>query len=185
MDFAAELARERDVFLDLKLLDIDNTVRSGVASVAGMGVRMLTVHAYPAAMCAAAEAAEVAGQRLTVLGVTVLTSMDDDDLAEAGYAEGAEALVVRRARQAREARIGGVVSSALEAARVREIVGPDMAVVTPGIRPAGADRADQKRVLTPAEALAAGASHLVVGRPIMAASDPRGAAEQIVEEMNG
>ena len=185
MDFAAELARERDVFLDLKLLDIDNTVRSGVASVAGMGVRMLTVHAYPAAMCAAAEAAEAAGQRLTVLGVTVLTSMDDDDLAEAGYAEGAEALVVRRARQAREARIGGVVSSALEAARVREIVGPDMAVVTPGIRPAGADRADQKRVLTPAEALAAGASHLVVGRPIMAASDPRGAAEQIVEEMNG
>ena len=188
MDFAAELARERDVFLDLKLLDIDNTVRSGVASVAGMGVRMLTVHAYPAAMCAAAEAAEAAeaaGQRLTVLGVTVLTSMDDDDLAEAGYAEGAEAIVVRRARQAREARIGGVVSSALEAARVREIVGPDMAVVTPGIRPAGADRGDQKRVLTPAEALAAGASHLVVGRPIMAAGDPRGAAEQIVEEMNG
>ena len=181
MDFAAELAGERDVFLDLKLLDIDNTVRSGVASVAGMGVRMLTVHAYPGAMRAAASAA---GEGLTVLGVSVLTSMDDDDLREAGYAEDAARLVARRARQAREAGIGGVVSSPLEAGRVREVVGPDMAVVTPGIRPKGAERGDQKRVTGPREALDAGASHLVVGRPIMAADDPREAALRIVDEMS-
>ena len=179
MDFAGELARERDVFLDLKLLDIDNTVRAGVRSVRGMGVRMLTVHAYPAAMRAAA----VEAGDMIVLGVSVLTSMDDADLAEAGYAEGAETLVARRARQAREAGIGGVVSSAREATRVREIVGPDMAVVTPGIRPAGADRGDQKRVVTPGDALAAGASHLVVGRPITEADDPRDAAQRITEEM--
>ena len=180
MDFAAELARERDVFLDLKLLDIDNTVRSGVASVAAMGVRMLTVHAYPAAMRAAAEAAPA---DLAILGVTVLTSMDDADLAEAGYAENAATLVARRARQAREAGIGGVVASAQEASTVREIVGPGIAVVTPGIRPAGADYGDQKRVVTPRNALDAGASHLVVGRPIMAADDPRAAALAIKEEM--
>lgn len=180
MDFAAEVARERDLFLDLKLLDIDNTVRGGVASVAGLGARMLTVHAYPHAMRAAVEAAPAG---LTILGVTVLTSMDDDDLEAAGYAEGAADLVVRRAGQARDAGIGGVVASAQEAARVREIVGPDMAVVTPGIRPAGGEAGDQKRVVTPREALSAGASHLVVGRPIMAAPDPRAAALKIIEEM--
>ena len=181
MDFAAELARERDVFLDLKLLDIANTVGSGVASVRGLGARMLTVHAYPAAMKAAAGAA---GDALTILAVTVLTSMDDADLAEAGYGEGAEALVQRRARQAREAGVGGIVCSAREAAAVRAVVGPDMAVVTPGIRPAGADHGDQKRVVAPAEALSAGASHLVVGRPITAAPDPRAAAGAITEEMS-
>ena len=185
MDFAAELARERDVFLDLKLLDIDNTVTWGLHSVAGMGARMLTVHAYPKVMRAAAAAAP---ERLTVLGVTVLTSMDDADLAEAGYAGTAADLVARRAKQAREVGIGGVVASAREAALVREIVGPyedgrGMAVVTPGIRPRGADAGDQKRVVTPRDALAAGASHLVVGRPIMAASDPRDAALRILEEM--
>lgn len=181
MDFARDLAREQRVFLDLKLLDIDNTVEGGVRAVADNRAGMLTVHAYPHAMRAAVRGA--AGSSLVLLAVSVLTSMDDGDLAEAGYGEGAEALVARRAEAAREAGMGGVVSSPLEAARVREIVGPDMAVVTPGIRPSGAARGDQKRVATPASALRAGASHIVVGRPIIEAPDPRAAAERILEQM--
>lgn len=181
------LARElitqgKQVFLDLKLLDIDNTVAKGVESVAGMGVTMLTLHAYPKAMRAAVSALK--GAPLTLLGVTVLTSMDDADLIEAGYAHKAEDLVKMRAEQAREAGMGGLVASALEAEAIRTIVGPDMAIVTPGIRPAGADHGDQKRVMTPAKALKAGASHLVIGRPIMAASNRREAALAIVEEMS-
>lgn len=175
------VAQGKKVFLDLKLLDIDNTVSKGVESVAGMGVSMLTLHAYPKAMRAAVAA--LAGAPLTLLGVTVLTSMDDGDLVEAGYAHSAQELVSRRAMQAKEADMGGIVASALEASAIREIVGPDMAIVTPGIRPAGADKGDQKRVMTPARALAAGASHLVIGRPIMGASDRRAAALAIVEEM--
>ena len=179
---ARELIEEgKKVFLDLKLLDIDNTVAKGVESVAQMGVDMLTLHAYPKAMRAAVSALDDAP--VTLLGVTVLTSMDDADLAEAGYAHTAIDLVSLRAKQAREAGMGGVVASAQEAATIREIVGPDMAVVTPGIRPAGADVGDQKRVMTPAKALRAGASHLVIGRPIMAASNRKEAAEAIVEEM--
>ena len=181
-----QLARElidegKKVFLDLKLLDIDNTVAKGVESVAQMGVDMLTLHAYPKAMRAAVSA--LGDAPVTLLGVTVLTSMDDADLAEAGYAHTAVDLVSLRAKQAREAGMGGLVASAQEAATIREIVGPDMAVVTPGIRPAGADVGDQKRVMTPAKALRAGASHLVIGRPIMAASNRKEAAEAIVEEM--
>lgn len=180
---AQELADAgKDVFLDLKLLDIDNTVAKGVESVSAMGVRMLTLHAYPKAMRAAVEA--LGDTDLTLLGVTVLTSMDDADLAEAGYAGSAKDLVLKRAAQARDAGMGGIVASAQEAAAIRKAVGPNMAVVTPGIRPAGADAGDQKRVVTPADALAAGASHLVVGRPIMAADDPRGAALKIAEEMS-
>ncbi|MEN0040932.1 MAG: orotidine-5'-phosphate decarboxylase [Pseudomonadota bacterium] len=180
---AQELADAgKDVFLDLKLLDIDNTVAKGVESVSAMGVKMLTLHAYPKAMRAAVEA--LGDNDLTLLGVTVLTSMDDADLVEAGYAQNAANLVLTRAHQARVAGMGGLVASALEAAAIRSAVGPDMAVVTPGIRPAGADAGDQKRVVTPADALAAGASHLVVGRPIMAAADPRGAALKIAEEMS-
>ena len=180
------LARElidkgKQVFLDLKLLDIDNTVAKGVESVAGLGVTMLTLHAYPKAMRAAVAA--LGDAPLTLLGVTVLTSMDNEDLVEAGYAHSAEELVRMRARQAKEAGMGGLVASAQEAAAIRKIVGPDMAIVTPGIRPAGADLGDQKRVMTPAKALAAGASHLVVGRPIMAASDRCAAAQAIVEEI--
>ena len=180
------LARElvdqgKQVFLDLKLLDIDNTVANGVKSVAAMGVTMLTIHAYPKAMRAAVEAA--AGSDLTLLGVTVLTSMDDDDLKEAGYAMSAGDLVRLRAQQAAEIGMGGIVASALEAAAIRSIVGNDMAVVTPGIRPAGAAHGDQKRVMTPADALEAGASHLVVARPIVAASNPREAALAITNEM--
>lgn len=174
-------ASGRKVFLDMKLLDIDNTVARGVENIVRMGVDMLTVHAYPKAMRAAVEAAS--GSDLCLLGVTVLTSMDADDLVEAGYASSPEQLVLRRAAQARDAGMGGIVCSAAEARAVRAIIGPGMAIVTPGIRPAGADHGDQKRVMTPAQALAAGASHLVVGRPVSAASDPAAAARAIRLEM--
>lgn len=182
LEFARDLvAGGKRVFLDMKLLDIDNTVAEGVESVARTGVSMLTLHAYPRAMRAAVAAAR--GSDLTLLGVTVLTSMDEADLREAGYCQAPQALVAQRARQAREAGMGGIVCSAQEAAAVRAITGDDMAIVTPGIRPAGAERGDQKRVMTPAQALAAGASHLVVARPIIGAPDRREAAAAILEEM--
>jgi orotidine-5'-phosphate decarboxylase len=184
LDFARDLIAEgKKVFLDVKLLDIDNTVAKGVESIARMGVSMLTLHAYPKAMRAAVEAAR--GSGLTLLGVTVLTSMDDADLREAGYDCDPRSLVFRRAEQAAAAGMGGIVCSAEEAAGVRRIVGPDMAVVTPGIRPAGAEAGDQKRVMTPADALRAGSSHLVVSRPIVKAQDPRSAARAILAEMTG
>jgi len=182
LEFARDLAREgKKVFLDMKLLDIDNTVASGVENIAKMGMTMLTLHAYPKAMRAAVEAAR--GSGLCLLGVTVLTSMDETDLIEAGYEYDPHTLVLRRAEQARRAGMGGIVCSAEEANAVRRIVGADMAVVTPGIRPAGSDPGDQKRVMTPAEAIRAGSSHLVVGRPIVKASDPREAARAILAEM--
>lgn len=182
LQFARELVAEgKRVFLDMKLLDIDNTVAKGVENVAKMGVAMLTLHAYPKAMRAAVDAAR--GSGLCLLGVTVLTSMDNNDLSEAGYHDNAATLVLKRARQAREAGMGGIVCSAEEAAAVRGIVGPDMAVVTPGIRPAGSEKGDQKRVVTPRDAIEAGASHLVVGRPIMDVSDRRKAAENILGDM--
>ncbi|CAD7051713.1 orotidine-5'-phosphate decarboxylase [Pseudorhizobium endolithicum] len=184
LDLARELIQGgKKVFLDMKLLDIDNTVAKGVENIARMGVTMLTLHAYPKAMRAAVEAAK--GSELTLLGVTVLTSMDEADLREAGYDCDPRSLVLRRAEQAREAGMGGIVCSAEEAAGVRAIVGEGMAVVTPGIRPAGSDAGDQKRVMTPAEALRSGSSHLVVGRPIVKAQDPRAAAKAILAEMAG
>ena len=185
LDLARDLAADgHPVFLDMKLLDIGATVGHAVQSAARLGVSMLTVHAYPQAMRAAAEAAR--GSDLTLLAVTVLTSMDADDLTDAGYGERDPAALVRhRAAQAAEAGMGGIVCSAAEAAEVRRIVRPDMAIVTPGIRPAGAARGDQKRVVTPADALAAGASHLVVGRPITGAADPAAAARAILREMGG
>lgn len=182
LEFARDLVRDgKSVFLDLKLLDIDNTVAEGVENIAKMGFRMLTLHAYPKAMRAAVAAAK--GSDLTLLGVTVLTSMDAEDLKEAGYQDDPQTLVLRRARQALEAGMGGIVCAATEAAAVRQIVGADMAVVTPGIRPAGADQGDQKRVMTPRDALVAGASHLVVARPIIAAPDRRAAAQAILADM--
>lgn len=182
LDFARELVAEgKRVFLDMKLLDIDNTVAKGVESVARMGVSMLTLHAYPKAMRAAAEAAR--GSDLCLLAVTVLTSMDESDMAEAGYGYDPRTLVLRRAEQALQADMGGIVCSAAEASAVRRIVGPERAVVTPGIRPAGIDAGDQKRVMTPREAIAAGSSHLVVARPIVAATDPKAAARAILDEM--
>ena len=182
LEFARDLAADgKKIFLDMKLLDIDNTVAKGVENIAKMGMTMLTLHAYPKAMRAAVEAAR--GSGLCLLGVTVLTSMDETDLIEAGYEYDPHTLVLRRAEQARRAGMGGIVCSAEEANAVRRIVGTDMAVVTPGIRPAGSDPGDQKRVMTPAEAIKAGSSHLVVGRPIVKASDPREAARAILAEM--
>ena len=178
----ALIAAGKRVFFDLKLLDIDNTVEKGVAAFAETGATMLTGHAYPKTMRAAAKAA--AGSSLCVLGVTVLTSMDDADVKEAGYERDAAGLVALRAQQARDAGIGGVVSSPHEAEMVRAIVGPKLAIVTPGIRPAGSASGDQKRIMGPADALAAGATHLVVARPIIEAADPAAAARAILAEMN-
>ncbi|WP_288191946.1 orotidine-5'-phosphate decarboxylase [uncultured Phyllobacterium sp.] len=184
LGFASELVQSgKKVFLDMKLLDIDNTVAKGVENIVKMGVSMLTLHAYPKAMKAAVAAAR--GSDLCLLGVTVLTSMDQQDMIDAGYEHDPHTLVLIRAEQALHAGMGGIVCSAAEASAVRKIVGPDLAVVTPGIRPKGADVGDQKRVMTPADALRAGASHLVVARPIVAAGDPRAAAQAILAEMAG
>lgn len=183
LDLAGRLKQAgKSVFLDMKLLDIDNTIAKGVENVAAMGVDMLTLHAYPKAMAAAVEAAKASD--LCLLGVTVLTSMDDHDLSDAGYRDDAQTLVLKRARQAHKAGMGGIVCSAAEAEAVLDIIGPNMAVVTPGIRPAGSDAGDQKRVVTPADAITAGASHLVVGRPIVAQPDPAAAARSIVDQIN-
>lgn len=182
LGFAGELVQAgKKVFLDMKLLDIDNTVAKGVENIARMGVSMLTLHAYPKAMRAAVAAAE--GSHLCLLGVTVLTSMDEQDLRDAGYDTDPKTLVLNRAVQARDAGMGGVVCSAAEAAVIRNAVGPDLAVVTPGIRPAGSEAGDQKRVVSPADAIRAGASHLVVARPIVGATDRKMAAQAILAEM--
>jgi orotidine-5'-phosphate decarboxylase len=182
LDLARELAADGvKIFLDMKLLDIDNTVAEGVESIARMGMTMLTLHAYPKAMRAAVAAAR--GSDLCLLGVTVLTSMDERDLIEAGYEYDPHTLVLRRAEQALQAGMGGIVCAASEAAAARKIVGRKLAVVTPGIRPAGSDPGDQKRVMTPGEAVRAGASHLVVARPIIGAADRAAAARAILAEM--
>ena len=174
--------RGKKVFLDLKLHDIGNTVARGVESVAKLGATFLTVHAYPQSMGAAL--AGVAGSDLKLLGVTVMTSYDDADLAAAGYALGVKELVTRRALQAREAGIHGLILSPEETRYVRSLVGPDMRLVTPGIRPAGAEAGDQKRIMTPALAIASGADHLVVGRPVTEAADPAAVADAIVADID-
>jgi orotidine-5'-phosphate decarboxylase len=179
----ALIAAGKRVFFDLKLLDIDNTVERATAAIARSGASMMTVHAYPQCMRAAQNAA--AGSDLMILGVSVLTSMSDADVAEAGFARDTAGLVALRAGQAKAAGIGGLVCSPLEAEMVRSLVGPGMAIVTPGIRPRGSDAGDQKRIMGPADALAAGATHLVVGRPITAADDPKAAAAAILREMAG
>ncbi len=171
----------KKVFLDLKLHDIGNTVAKGVESVAQMGATFLTVHAYPQTMHAAVDAR--AGSPLRILAVTVLTSYDDADLAAAGYDFTVSELVAERAAQARDIGVDGLVCSAQEAERLRPVVGTTMVLVTPGIRPADAEAGDQKRIMTPAAAIAAGADHLVVGRPVVAAPDPKAAAEAIVAEI--
>ncbi len=183
LEFARDLAGDgKRIFLDMKLLDIDNTVASGVENIVKMGMSMLTLHAYPKAMKAAVAAAK--GSDLCLLGVTVLTSMDEEDLIAAGYEYDPHTLVLRRAEQAHLAGMGGIVCSAEEAAAVRKIIGPDMALVTPGIRPDGSDKGDQKRVMTPAAAIKAGSSHLVVARPIVKAADPKEAARAILAEID-
>jgi len=182
LPLAQTLARAgKRVFLDLKLHDIGNTVAKGVESVARLGATFLTVHAYPQTMKAAVDARGDA--ELRILAVTVLTSYDDADLAAAGYDFTVDELVNERAAQARDIGLDGLVCSAEGAARVRAIVGARMCLVTPGIRPLGAASDDQKRIMTPAAAIAAGADYLVVGRPIVAAADAKAAADAIVAEI--
>ncbi|MGO8844219.1 MAG: orotidine-5'-phosphate decarboxylase [Methylocella sp.] len=184
LPFAQDLIRDgKQVFLDLKLHDIPATVSRACAQVAGSGARFLTVHAFPQTMTAAKLAA--AGSSLRILGVTVLTSCDDRDLADAGYAYGVRDLVSRRAAQACEAGIDGLILSAEEASIIRASVGSKMILVTPGIRQEGSTAADQKRTTTPAAAIAAGADYLVVGRPVTQAKNPREAAAAIVAEIAG
>ena len=181
IDFAKVLAGAgKRIFLDLKLHDIGNTVAKGVESVAALGASFLTVHAYPQTMHAAVDGK---GSPLRLLAVTVLTSYDDADLAAAGYDFTVLELVGERAAQARDVGIDGLVCSGEEAAMLRPIVGAGMVLVTPGIRPAGAEAGDQKRIMTPMAAIAAGADHLVVGRPIVAATDPKAAAEAIIADI--
>jgi orotidine-5'-phosphate decarboxylase len=171
----------KKVFVDLKLHDIGNTVARGVESVAKLGATFLTVHAYPQTMKAAVEAR--AGSSLKILAVTVLTSYDDGDLHAAGYRLGVSDLVEARAQQAQVLGIDGIVCSPEEAASLRKIVGHQISLVTPGIRPAGSATGDQKRIMTPARAIAAGADYLVVGRPVLEAPDPKAAADAIVAEI--
>ncbi|MDQ6704253.1 MAG: orotidine-5'-phosphate decarboxylase [Pseudomonadota bacterium] len=182
LPFAQDLIKDgKEVFLDLKLHDIATTVGRACAQVARLGAKFLTIHAYPQTMQAAKLAA--AGSSLRLLGVTVLTSYDDRDLAGAGYAYGVRDLVARRAAQAREAGLDGLILSAGEARAIRASLGRKMILVTPGIRSAGTNAADQKRTMTPAAAIAAGADYLVVGRPVTQAKNPRGAAEAIIAEI--
>ena len=171
----------KKVFVDLKLHDIGNTVARGVESLRALGATFLTVHAYPQTMKAAVEAR---GQSaLKILAVTVLTSYDDGDLHAAGYRLGVSDLVEARAQQAQVLGVDGLVCSPEEAAALRKIVGHQITLVTPGIRPGGAASGDQKRIMPPARAIAAGADYLVVGRPVMEAADPKAAAEAIQAEI--
>ncbi|MBL8176519.1 MAG: orotidine-5'-phosphate decarboxylase [Bryobacterales bacterium] len=169
------------VFLDLKFYDIPETVKRATAQVARLGVHLLTVHGSNAVMRAAVEGR--AGASLRLLGVTVLTSFDQSDLADLGYPCPVEDLVALRVRKAKEAAVDGIVCSPLEAASVRRTLGPEAIVVTPGVRSAGAGKGDQKRVATPAEAMAAGATYLVIGRQITRAEDPREEAHRILAEL--
>lgn len=171
----------KKVFADLKMHDIGNTVMRGVESVAKLGATFLTVHAYPQTMKAAVEGR--GGSSLKILAVTVLTSYNDDDLHAAGYRLGISELVEARAQQAQVLGIDGLVCSPEEVGALRKIVGHQMSLVTPGIRPAGAPTGDQKRVMTPGRAIAAGADYLVVGRPILEAADPKAAADAIQAEI--
>jgi orotidine-5'-phosphate decarboxylase len=183
LDYAPKLVEAgKRVFLDLKLHDIGNTVAAGVKSVARLGASFLTVHAFPQVMHAAVDARE---NGLRILGVTVLTSLSDADLAKAGYAATVRELALLRAEQACEIGVDGLVCSPEEVAMLRAAVGSKLVLVCPGIRPAGAAEGDQKRVATPAAAIGAGADYLVIGRPVIAASDPKAAAAAIVAEIAG
>ena len=181
-DFGRELAAQgKNIFLDFKLHDIDITVEKAVRSIATIGADLLTVHARPDVMRAAAKGAK--NSDLKILGVTVLTSLDQAALNDIGYNMTPEDLVMRRVAQAQEAGIDGVVASAMEAEKIRARVADDFLIVTPGIRMAGDDVGDQKRIATPANALGDGASHIVVGRPITQAADPKAAALRVLENI--
>ena len=186
MAFAKDLRRRgRQVFADWKLHDIGNQVERAAAAIASANAAdLLTVHAEPQVMKAAVKGRGGA-RYMKILGVTVMTSLSEDDLKDMGYGLGVEALVERRIRQAIDCGVDGVIASPHEAAMARKIGGPNFLVVTPGVRPAWSAKNDQARAATPAEALKAGATHLVCGRPITGANDPRAAAQQVVEEMAG
>lgn len=177
------VAAGKNVFLDFKLHDIGITVEKAARSIATLGANLLTIHARPDVMVSAAKGR--ADSALKILGVTVLTSLDQEALTAIGYHHSPEELVMHRVRQAIDAGIDGVVCSPLEAEKIRAAVPKDFLVVTPGVRMAGGDLGDQKRVATPGDALRSGASHIVVGRPVTAAKDPRAAALAIIENMQG
>lgn len=179
------VASGKQVFLDLKYHDIPNTVAAAVREAAQLGVSMLTVHAAGGAkmLKAAAEAAHGSKFNPWVLAVTVLTSMNAEELNEVGVPRQLADQVVHLASMALQTGCSGVVSSAHEVRNLRVKLGGGFLAVTPGVRPAGTERGDQARVVTPAEAIAAGATHIVVGRPITASGDPAGAAEKILQEM--
>jgi orotidine-5'-phosphate decarboxylase len=182
MEFVRELLGEgKEIFLDLKLYDIPETVKRAVAQVARTGVRFLSVHAMGSVMRAAVEGKK--GSKLQILGVTVLTSFGAEDLDDLNYDGTIASLVERRARKAVECGVEGVVASPLEAAAVRRIVGPHTILVTPGVRSAGANAGDQKRVATPAQAIRDGANYLVIGRQITRAADPTAEAGRILLEI--
>jgi orotidine-5'-phosphate decarboxylase len=171
----------KKVFLDLKLHDIPNTVEKATAQVADLGATFLTVHAFPQTMKAAVKG-RGAGS-LKILAVTVMTSYDDADLVEAGYALGVRDLVERRARQAHAIGVDGLILSPEEVSAMRTLLGPDITLITPGIRPSGSAAGDQKRIMTPANAIEAGADYLVIGRPVTQADDPKASAEAIIAEI--
>lgn len=182
---ARELIDEygKRIFLDMKLFDISNTIEGAVRSLSGYGLDFLTVHGDPHVVCAAAEGK--AGSEMKILAVTILTSLDRADLDAALIRPGdVQDLVVERAARALGAGADGVIASPLEAAAIRAL--PEAAgklIVTPGVRPAGSEPGDQKRVMTPAEAIRAGADHIVVGRPITRAESPRQMAQSILAEL--
>lgn len=177
------LAQGHRVFLDLKLYDIPETVKRATAQVASRGVHLLTIHASKAVMKAAVQGRGDAALR--VLAVTVLTSFDESDLADLGYSCAVSDLVPLLAGKSKEAGMDGIICSPLEAAAMRKLLGPQAIIVTPGVRSAGADHGDQKRVATPAEALRDGATYLVIGRQITRAADPRGEALRVLDELKG
>ncbi len=171
----------KKVFLDMKLHDIGNTVMHATRRAAKLGATFLTVHAFPQTMRAAVEGR--GDSDLDILAVTVLTSWDDADLKDAGYAATVPELVARRAAQAEAIGIDGLVCSPAEAKELRQRLGAKMLLVTPGIRPAGSEKGDQKRVMTPSDAIKAGVDYMVIGRPILAAENPKAAADAIVAEI--
>lgn len=182
MDYVRSLIdRGKKVFLDMKYYDIGETVRRAVAVAAKSGATFLTVHAVGQVMRAAVEGK--GDSDLKLLAVTVLTSLDQKDLEEMGHTGTVSELVAMRVLQAQAAGIDGLVASPLEAAAIRGLAGPDMILVTPGVRSAGASKGDQKRVATPAEALRDGANYLVIGRQVTRAADPAAAMAQIRAEI--
>ncbi len=184
MELARQLIDEGyKVFIDAKLHDIPNTVERAVQQISNLGASLLTVHAYPQTMQAALQGRNES--KLRIIGVTILTSMAEHDAKNAGYDKSITDIVSARAQSARDIGIDGIVCSPQEAKASRKILGPDALIVTPGIRMADHDSGDQSRIATPSGALRDGASHLVVGRPITRAKDPRAAAQSILEDMAG